>query len=164
MVGIQVLWQLLDQLGKMPGQSKMSPLPQWRQDMERYCCSIPAYYGPPLRGALKRWGINAHVVPESMENNLLAGFVGNQLKRFKSQAKEIFDVDLSRIMVCIELKDHFLQERPSTSKKLTYGLVCLVNLWIGDLIIFRPSSSALASVVCFDPCFCWFVPGWTASS
>ncbi|KAG0585074.1 hypothetical protein KC19_3G255800 [Ceratodon purpureus] len=94
-----VLWQLLEQLGKMPGQSKMSPSAQWRQDMERYCSSIPAYYGPPLRGALKRWGINAHVVPESMESNLYTGFVGTQLKRFKSQAKELFDADMARIMV-----------------------------------------------------------------
>lgn len=85
----------------MPGQSKMSPSPQWRQDMERYCSSIPAYYGPPLRGALKRWGINAHVVPESMESNLYTGFVGTQLKRFKLQAKELFDADMARIMVCI---------------------------------------------------------------
>jgi hypothetical protein len=69
--------------------------------MERYCNSIPAYYGPFLRVALKRWGINAHVVPDSMESNLYTGFVGTQLKRFKSQAKELFDADMARIMVCI---------------------------------------------------------------
>ncbi len=95
----QVLWQLLDQLGKIPGAAKMAPLPQWRQDMERYCNSIPAYYGPPLRHALKRWGLNAHVVPDSMENSLLAGFVGTQLKKLKLEAKVIFDADMSRIMV-----------------------------------------------------------------
>ena len=77
----------------------MSPLPQWRQEMERYCNSIPAYYGPPLRTALKRWGLNAHIVPESMESSLLAGFVGTQLKRLKLQAKELFDADMSRIVV-----------------------------------------------------------------
>lgn len=93
-----VLWHLLEQLGKMPGQSKMSPLPQWRQDMEKYCSSIPAYYGQPLRIALKRWGINAHVVPESMDSNLYTGYVGTQLKRFKTQAKELFDADMARIM------------------------------------------------------------------
>ncbi|CAM6046684.1 unnamed protein product [Sphagnum compactum] len=93
-----VLWQLLDQLGKIPGAAKMAPLPQWRQDMERYCNSIPAYYGPPLRHALKRWGLNAHVVPDSMENSLLAGFVGTQLKKLKLEAKVIFDADMSRIM------------------------------------------------------------------
>lgn len=77
----------------------MSPLPQWRQDMERYCNSIPAYYVYPLRGALKRWGLNPHVVPDSMENSLVAGFVGTQLKRLKMQAKELLDSDMSRIMV-----------------------------------------------------------------
>lgn len=78
----------------------MSPSPQWRQDMERYCNNIPAYYGPPLRIALKRWGLNAHVIPESMELSLLAGFVGTQLKRLKTQAKELLDADMSHIMVC----------------------------------------------------------------
>lgn len=84
----------------MPGGAKTSPSPQWRQEMERYCNSIPAYYGPPLRSALKRWGLNAHIVPESMESSLLAGFVGTQLKRLKLQAKELFDADMSRIVVC----------------------------------------------------------------
>lgn len=82
----------------------MSPPQTWRQDLERYCCSIPAYYGPPLRVALKRWGINLHVVPDSMESNLFAGFVGTQLKRLKIQAKEIYDADMNRIMVRISTK------------------------------------------------------------
>lgn len=83
----------------MPGQAKMLPSNQWRQEMERYCCSIPAYYGPLLRVALKRWGINVPVVPDGMESNLSTGFLGTRLKRFKAQAKELYDADMSRIMV-----------------------------------------------------------------
>ncbi|KAH9549724.1 hypothetical protein CY35_10G033700 [Sphagnum magellanicum] len=93
-----VLWHLLDQLVKMPGAAKMAPPLQWRQDVERYCNNIPAYYVLPLRQALKRWGLNAHVVPDSMENSLLAGFVGTQLKKLKAEARVIFDADMSRIM------------------------------------------------------------------
>jgi hypothetical protein len=95
----KVLWHLLDQLVKMPGAAKMAPPLQWRQDVERYCNNIPAYYVLPLRQALKRWGLNAHVVPDSMENSLLAGFVGTQLKKLKAEARVIFDADMSRIMV-----------------------------------------------------------------
>jgi hypothetical protein len=34
-----------------------------------------------------------------MENSLLAGFVGTQLKKLKAEARVIFDADMSRIMV-----------------------------------------------------------------
>lgn len=120
MFGPQVLWHLLDQLGKMPGQSKMSPLPQWRQDMEKYCSSIPAYYGQPLRIALKRWGINAHVVPESMDSNPYTGYVGTQLKRFKTQAKELFDADMARIMVCIVVVNCFAEDLMKFFNRVEY--------------------------------------------
>ncbi|KAL2652907.1 hypothetical protein R1flu_021035 [Riccia fluitans] len=93
-----VLWQLLEQVSKTPGSAKIPPLPQWRQDIERYCNSIPAYYGAPLRTALKRWGLSAHVVPDSMENSLVSGFVGTQLKRMKMQAKQELDDDMKRIL------------------------------------------------------------------
>ncbi|KAJ7546485.1 hypothetical protein O6H91_08G041500 [Diphasiastrum complanatum] len=86
-----VLWQLLDQAGKMPGGAKMSHLPLWRQEMERYCNNCPSYYGSPLRVALKRMGLIAHVVPDSMEKSLLTGYVGTQLKRLKVQAKSELD-------------------------------------------------------------------------
>lgn len=101
-VGHQVLWQLLDQgAGKVPGAAKMPPLPQWRQEIERYCNSIPSYYGAPLRLALKRWGFPMYVVPEAMENSLIAGFVGNQLKRLRMQAKADLEEDLKRILVYV---------------------------------------------------------------
>ncbi|CAM6103367.1 unnamed protein product [Calypogeia fissa] len=93
-----VLFQLLDQGAKLPGAAKMPPLPQWRQEIERYCNSIPSYYGAPLRTALKRWGLTIHVVPEAMENSLAAGFVGNQLKRLRMQAKADLDEDVKRIL------------------------------------------------------------------
>ncbi|BBM97065.1 hypothetical protein MPTK1_1g02770 [Marchantia polymorpha subsp. ruderalis] len=92
-----VLWQLLDQVAK-GGSNKIPPLPQWRLDIERYCLSIPSYYGAPLRAALKRWGLNAHVVPDSMENSLVSGFVGQQLKRLRLQAKQDLDDDMKRIL------------------------------------------------------------------
>ncbi|XP_002985247.2 integrator complex subunit 6 homolog [Selaginella moellendorffii] len=79
-----VLFHLLEHASKNP---KATNTIQWRQEMERYCNSIPAYYGPPLRAALRQWGLNLHVVPDALEKTIFAGFVGNQLKRLKAQAK-----------------------------------------------------------------------------
>ncbi|KAL3684707.1 hypothetical protein R1sor_002729 [Riccia sorocarpa] len=111
-----VLWQLLEQVSKTPGSTKIPPLPQWRQDMERYCSSIPAYYGAPLRTALKRWGLSAHVVPDSMENSLVSGFVGTQLKRMKMQAKQELDEDMKRILT----EQQMLSVNPSLNMPQNY--------------------------------------------
>ncbi|GBG71717.1 hypothetical protein CBR_g9128 [Chara braunii] len=92
------LWQLLDQLSRMPATAKQSPPLSWRQELERYCAGIPPYYAGPLRAALKRSGLSPHIVPDSMDAGILNGYVAQQLKRMKAQAKLEVDRELGRML------------------------------------------------------------------
>lgn len=94
-----VLWQLLKQVVKGPG-STVAKIPfgsQWRQDIEHYCASVPPYYGPALRMALKKWGIHAQIVPENMDAAWFT-FIGGHQKRIKAQVKAEYDISISHIM------------------------------------------------------------------
>ena len=71
-----VLCQQLEQLGKISGGARPSSLSQVATGHGKI---LPLYSGilwTFRRSAWKRWGINAHIVPESAERSLLAGFVG----------------------------------------------------------------------------------------
>lgn len=114
-----VLWQLLKQVVKPPGSTtaKLPLNPQWRQDMERYCNGIPPYYAPALRVALKRWGLLAHIVPESLETPWLS-FLGTYLKRIKAQAKPELDTMMSHILTedkFIGSNNHLASSLPNRS-------------------------------------------------
>eukprot|EP00249_Psilotum_nudum_P012668 c23911_g1_i1 orf=77-2851(+) len=121
-----VLWQLLKQVVRNPGSAsaKIPATPQWRQDMERYCSSIPVYYGPPLRAALKRWGLHSHIVPEGLENTWLTGFVVAQLKQLKAEAKADLDMEMSHILT----DEHLTGGNMTLISSSNHGRVLPINV------------------------------------
>lgn len=72
--------------------------PQWRHEMEHYLAGVPPYYGPALRAAFKKWGIQTQIVPDNMDSSWLA-FIGSLHKKIKALAKVDYDQAMSQIIV-----------------------------------------------------------------
>eukprot|EP01105_Mastigella_eilhardi_P018080 TRINITY_DN4177_c0_g2_i2.p1 TRINITY_DN4177_c0_g2~~TRINITY_DN4177_c0_g2_i2.p1 ORF type:complete len:703 (-),score=137.21 TRINITY_DN4177_c0_g2_i2:641-2548(-) len=76
------LFGLLDELVNT---HKMSPTPQWRQQFENYIMSIPPYYIPHMKNALKRFGAPT-VVPDHLDGTLNYS-LSSYLKSLKHKSK-----------------------------------------------------------------------------
>lgn len=88
------LWPLLDDLVNV---QKMAPSPKWRQEFERYLMSIPSYYHPYMRNALKRFGAPP-IIPDHLDGQLPYPIV-SYFKKLKQQSK----LELDRMQTALKL-------------------------------------------------------------
>ena len=91
-----MVFRLLTALAGLPSGARLAPPPVWRADLARCVAAAPPSYRPPLRAALARINLPAHLVPGDPQDGGLPPPLAAALRRAAAGARADVDVVAAR--------------------------------------------------------------------